>query len=44
MNDIRFAFRQLLRNPGFSTVVVLTLAVSIGAMVAIYSGLQSKPT
>ncbi|MCI0748230.1 MAG: serine hydrolase [Verrucomicrobia subdivision 3 bacterium] len=26
MNDLRFAFRQLLKNPGFSAVAVLTLA------------------
>jgi len=27
MNDFRFAFRQLLKNPGFSAVAVLTLAL-----------------
>lgn len=28
MNDLKFAFRQLLKNPGFTTVVVLTLALA----------------
>jgi formylglycine-generating enzyme required for sulfatase activity len=27
MNDLKFAFRQLLKNPGFTTVAVLTLAL-----------------
>jgi len=25
MNDFKFAFRQLLKNPGFTAVAVLTL-------------------
>jgi predicted permease len=37
MNDLKFAFRQLLKTPGFTAVAVMSLALGIGAATSIFS-------
>jgi predicted permease len=46
MNDLRYAFRVLLKNPGFSALAVFTLALGIAGSVVIFSvfnGLFLRP-
>lgn len=41
MPDFKFALRQLLKNPGFTAVAVLTLALGLGTCAAIFSLLNA---
>src|SRR5262249_57237610 len=46
MQDFRFAVRQLLKTPGFTSVAILTLALAIGvnwAFFALINGVLLKP-
>lgn len=46
LHDFRFAFRQLLKSPGFAAIAILTLAIAIGvnsAIFALVNGVILKP-
>src|SRR4051794_18799290 len=40
LDDVRFAFRQLRKNPDFAAVAVLTLGLGIGAAAAMFGLIQ----
>ncbi len=40
LRDLRYAARQITRNPGFSFLLTLTIAVAVGGNVAIFSVLE----
>ena len=42
MNDLRFAIRMLLKNPAFTIVAALSLAVGIGANTVVFCWIQES--
>src|SRR5688572_11662730 len=41
LQDVRYGWRTLRRSPGYATVAVVTLALGIGASIAMFTVMQS---
>jgi len=41
INDIKYGFRQLIKNPGFTVVAVLSLAIGIGLNATVFTALNA---
>src|SRR5271170_3923095 len=41
LQDLRYGFRMLYKNPGFAAVAILTIAIGIGASTTIFSWIRS---